>query len=98
MTGIQEERKKAEYRKRIAEGLAAGTPEALRSLVSMCAEEHFQLPAGSDTGLTRFAQIMAIWAREDSAAYALPDTIIGRTAAFYEEPLQAVTQEQLTEV
>ena len=98
VTEIQEEQKKAEYRNRIAESLAAGTPEALRSLVSLCAEERFQLLAGMGVGLTRFAQIMAIWAREDSASYALSGTIIGRTAAFFEEPLQAVTQEQLTEV
>ncbi len=98
VTGTQEEQKKAEYRKQIAEGLAAGTPEALCSLAALCAEEQFQLLAGDDNGLNRFARIMAVWAREDGASYPLSDTIIGRTAAFFEEPLQAVTQEQLTEV
>ena len=93
MTREQEKEKRTEYQSRIDAALRSGTPEALQELRALCDEDRYLYLAEQDRELTTFRRIMLLWELEQKRTPG--DTIVERTAAFWEEPVTAVTAKQL---
>ncbi len=87
-----------EYRSRIQDDLGIASEQSYLDLAALCMEDRYVLLSGYDRELLEFGRVISIWLREHAADYPMAETIIGRTAAFWELPLNELTIKQLTEI
>ncbi|MCR5674547.1 MAG: hypothetical protein K6G16_02445 [Lachnospiraceae bacterium] len=96
MTKQQEREKTEEYRERIRTGLRGGTEADYRQLRALCEEGRYGYLSGKDRELAVFRKVMQIWDLDQNRP--IGESIIGRTAALWEEERTDVTPEQLAGV